>query len=102
MRTYYFGDKSQGIVSYFTGEDSTNTVYSDRLLQWDYEKTKELKQKHFNSQSDYWSYFPADKIEAFLKEYLGKEIKLTKITEYENKSNGYPHWRFDYYDSLAT
>lgn len=87
-----------GFVTYRSGsnDEVTSTVYSDRLSQWDWEKTKKLKIKHFNSQSDYWNSFTPKQIEAFLSDYIGSKIKLILIMEYCNAATGYPVWRFDY------
>jgi hypothetical protein len=107
MRTYYAdangnmlgGDKKGGFLLFTNGENVKEDVYSDRLSQWDYQKVRDLKEKHFGKQSDYWpSEQTPEKVEAFLKEYMGKDIVLCKITEYENQSNGYPYWRFGYYE----
>lgn len=95
-RTYPYS--YDGFVTYRNGsnEDVTGTIYSDRLSQWDWEKTHKLKKKHFNSQSDYWNTFTPKAIEAFLSDYIGNKIKLILVMEYCNVSNGYPVWRFDY------
>lgn len=87
-----------GFVTYRNGknEEATGTVYSDRLLQWDYEKTRKLMKKHFGNTSDYYSERNPEKIEKFLSEYMGKKIKIIFIMEYCNVSSGYPLWRFDY------
>ncbi len=78
------------------GQKAEHTVYSDRLVQWDYKKHNDLCQKHFGNQGQYWSGRDSSKIEAFLSEYIGKDIILCRIEELENASNGYPYWRFDY------
>lgn len=91
-----------GFVTYRNGrnEDANGTVYTDRLLQWDYEKTRELMKKHFGNTSDYWNQIKPKKIESFLQERLNDPtIKLVLIMEYCNVSNGYPLWRFDYKSS---
>ena len=79
-------------------EEVNSTVYSDRLLQQDYKKTRKLMQKHFGESGDYWNNRTHDKIEAFLREWLGKKkLRLILVMEYCNVSNGYPLWRFDYH-----
>lgn len=86
-----------GFVTYRGGknEETTNTVWSDRLLQWDYEKTRSLMKKHFGTQGDYYFERTPEQIESFLSEYLGEKVKLILIMEYCNVSSGYPVWRFD-------
>lgn len=75
-----------------------SSCYSDRLLQWDYDKTRELSKKHFGEAGDYWSNRAPKKIEAFLSEYFGKKIRLAVIMEGCNVASGYPYWLF-YYNS---
>lgn len=76
-----------------------SAVYSDRLLQWDYDKTRELSKKHFGESGDYYSRRRPESIEAFLCDYFGKKIKLAMIMECCNVSSGYPIWIF-YYQSM--
>lgn len=88
-----------GLVTWRGGEnkEATTTIYSDRLLQWDYEKCRAMMQKHFGKQSDYWSEYTPEQIEGFLREWCdAPELKLIFIMEYCNVSNGYPYWRFDF------
>lgn len=89
-----------GFVTWRGGKNSeaNNTIYSDRLWQWDYKKTDELCMKHFGDKSQYFSGRSPEKVEAFLREYTGqKELKLIYIMEYCNQSSGYPYWRFEYH-----
>lgn len=81
----------------FGSNDEANmTLYSDRILQWDYEKTRELMGKHFNNKGDYWNGRDPKSIESFLREYTGDpNLKLILIMEYCNVSSGFPLWRFD-------
>jgi hypothetical protein len=79
------------------GEKATDTVYSDRLFQWDSKKHDELCQKHFGNQGQYWSGRSPELIEAFLRDYMDDQsVVLCRIEEHENQSTGYPLWRFDY------
>lgn len=86
-----------GYVIWRGGENTevNETIYSDRLLQEDHQKTRELMKKHFGSESDYYSHQSVNKIEKFLSEWMGKKVKLIFIMEYCNKTSGYPYWRFD-------
>jgi hypothetical protein len=78
------------------GVKSTQTVYSDRLWQWNPKKHDELCQKHFGNQGQYWGNRTPEAIQSFLSEYEGKDISLCRAEELTNTSNGYPYWRFDY------
>lgn len=77
-------------------KEITGTVYSDRLLQWGYNKTRTLMKKHFGTQGDYYSGREPKKIESFLAEYMGHDITLIAVQEGCNVSNGYPYWVFHY------
>lgn len=88
-----------GFVTYRNGQnkDASGTIYSDRLLQWDYERTRLLMKKHFGNTGDYYDNRSPEQIESFLKEWTGeKNLKLILVMQYCNKSSGYPLWRFDY------
>lgn len=79
---------------------ATNTVYSDRLHQWDYKKHNDLCEKHFGNQGQYWDRRAPKAIEAFLRDYNDNPtLELVRIVEYCNASNGYPCWRLDYTES---
>jgi len=79
-------------------EGATNTIYTDRLLQWDYEKHNLLCEKHFRNKSQYWHDRDAKRIEQFLCDWTGKKIVLVANIQYVNLSSGYPVWRLDYYE----
>lgn len=71
------------------------SVYSDRLMQWDFEKHDELCKKHFGNTGQYWNGRDPKKIEEFLRDYLGyPTLVLCEIVEGCNESNGYPWWCF--------
>lgn len=79
------------------GQNPTSTVYSDRLLQWDYDKHNELCRKHFGNEGQYWKNRQPEKIEAFLRDWMNDQsVVLCRIEEHTNQSNGYLLWRFDY------
>jgi len=83
---------------YSNGECGDWTANSDRLSQENYKLSDELKQKHFGNKGDYWNGRSKKDIEAFLQDFIGNEtLVLCRVIEYENASNGYPYWRFDYY-----
>jgi hypothetical protein len=71
-----------------------NTIYSDRLLQWDYDKTRKLMKKHFGNDGDYYHSRKPHEIENFLSDWLNKDVKLIVVMEGCNVSNGYPYWVF--------
>jgi hypothetical protein len=77
--------------------EATSTIYSDRLLQWDWDKHNRLCMKHFGDERQYWNNRDPKKIEAFLRDWCeDPELKLIFIMEYCNQASGYPCWRFDY------
>jgi hypothetical protein len=82
--------------------ESTGSVYTDRLLKWDYKLTRSLMKKHFKDTGidqggDYWDKRSAKAIQGFLRERLSSPtLKVTLVMEYCNVSNGYPVWRIDY------
>lgn len=79
------------------GEVATDTVYSDRLYQWDYKKHNDLCQKHFGNQGQYWGSRRPEQIEAFLRDYIDDQtIVLCRIEKHENRATDYPVWRFDF------
>ena len=74
-------------------KDATGSCYTDRLLGWDWDKHNELCEKHFGNKGQYWNDRDPEKIEAFLRDWTGKEtLKLIQVREYCNISNGYPTW----------
>ena len=84
-------------VTYRNGENKeiNDTVYSDRLYQWDYEKYNKLCEKHFGDKGQYFSNRDPKNIENFLKEYYNNDsLELILIEEGCNYSSGYPYWIF--------
>ena len=78
-------------------EDANGTIYSDRLLNWDFKKHDRLCQKVFGNKGQYWDRRNSKDIEKFLRLWTGdKKLKLVSVMEYCNWANGYPFWRFDY------
>ena len=76
--------------------EAKHSVYSDRLYQWNAKKFNECCNIVWNNSRQYFSNRTPEEIEKFLSLYFTKEIKLVAIYEYENASNGFPYWRFDY------
>ena len=73
------------------------SAYSDRLRQWDYEKHNEVLMDVFGDKGHYWENRNPEKIEKFLQLYFDKpELKLVRIFEGCNVSNGFPYWYFEY------
>jgi hypothetical protein len=66
---------------YSNGKKPTETVYSDRLFQWDTKKHDSLCQKHFGNSGQSWSSRTPEKIESFLSEYLNKPIELCRVEQ---------------------
>ena len=99
--TYYGFDNTDkyGGVIQFSGEtEGTHGVYSDRMNGWDHNKYNECCRKVWNNEGQlfYEDRSPAE-VEKFLRLYIEDDtLVLCKITRYENQSNGYPYWRFDY------
>lgn len=73
--------------------DNNGSIYTDRLLHWDFPKHDELCMKHFGDKGQYWNNRDPNKIEAFLRDWVDdQELELIYITEFCNLSNGYPTW----------
>jgi hypothetical protein len=90
----FFNTEAEGVA--------TGTIYSDRLLQWDYDKHNRLCRKHFGNEGQLWADRDPKKIEAFLCDWTGKEIVLIANIQYVNISSGFPLWRFDYREKDLT
>jgi hypothetical protein len=84
-------------VIYRNGKNSdvTDSVYSDRLFQWDPKLYNELSEKHFGNKGQFFSNRNIESIEKFLADYLNfKDLKLIVLMEGANFSSGYPYWVF--------
>lgn len=81
------------IVWYGNARKGDSVVYSDRLVQWDYEKymtcAKTIQAESTNNKFDIND---PKQTEKFLSLYYGKQVTLTAIVEGCNVSNGYPYW----------
>ncbi|PFA29615.1 hypothetical protein CN384_07975 [Bacillus thuringiensis] len=80
-------------------EAKSHTVYSDRLLQWDYKKFEECCMDVWGNHRQGFNGREPEDIERFLSRYFGEKVKLTVIMECCNVSSGYPIWVF-YYEKL--
>lgn len=67
--------------------------YSDRLQEWDYEKSKlaYIKAKESGKVIESAAYY-----DIYLSEYFGKKIRVEHIITGVNKSNGYHYNIFGY------
>lgn len=78
-----FGKKGKGL----------DYVYSDRLWQWDYDKSEEATKianaNDLKSRTCLW-------YECYLSAYLDKEIEIKHILSGVNVSNGYPYYVLGY------
>jgi hypothetical protein len=86
------------LLVYATGEQADGSVYSDRFRMWyDSAVLKSAMERHFGKTGDYYYDRSPTAIEAFLRDLLGKpQLKLVRIEEHCNVSNGYPCWFFAY------
>ena len=74
-------------------------VYSDRLMQWDYDKFNRCCVHVWDNEGQYFSSREPKEIERFLQLYNDSpELKLVDIIEGCNVGNGYPYWVFRYND----
>lgn len=98
VRTKFTHPYSYDPILQWRGSEVANgTVYTDRLLQWDYDKHNRLCEKHFGNRGQHWDNRDPAKVEAFLQDYLNEPgLKLCSITEHCNQASGFPLWRLDY------
>lgn len=74
-----------------------HAVYSDRLFQWDSNKHDSLCLKHFGDRGQMWSSRSPAAIEAFLRDYFGRQdLELQLVMEGCNVASGYPYGVFYY------
>jgi len=78
-------------------QPAVTSIYTDRLLGWDFEKHDRLCQKYFGNKGQRWQERDPKKIEAFLSDWTEKKIILVANIQYVNISSGFPTWRLDYY-----
>jgi hypothetical protein len=78
-------------------EPTTGSCYSDRLMQWDFDKHDKCLEEVFGNKGQYWNNRKKEDIEKFLQLYFDKkDLKLIRVSEGCNVSNGYPYWFFEY------
>lgn len=78
--------------------EPNGTIYTDRLLQWDFKKHDVLCEKHFGNRGQHWEGRSPKKIEAFLRDWCDDTgLHLCAVIEYCNVATGYPTWRLDYH-----
>ena len=94
------GGIAQGAGSYYGAKElgkSTSGAYSDRMMQWDFDKFTECCEKNFEDRGQYFDDREPKLIEAFLKDYFAdKTLKLVTIEQSCNHANGYPIWHFSW------
>jgi len=84
-------------VIWENGEENNSSVYSDRMLQWDWNKFNECAKKVFGNEGQIFYDRDPEDIEKFLRLYFDEpNLILCRITQHCNQSTGYPLWRFDY------
>lgn len=83
---------------FFYEEDTVHTMYSDRMLDWDWDKYNALRQKHFGNKGQNWNCsLDPKKIKAFLEDYMGESIDGFRNTRFTHLGNGFPVWFFETY-----
>lgn len=94
---YYsnYGNGDDEMEIFNNGQQATDTEYTDRLWQWDSKKHDELCLKHFGDKGQWWSNRSAEKIQAFLCDYIGKKVVLCRV-ERVKRADGNYIWRLDY------
>ena len=86
-------------VIFDSGESrvGTNTVYTDMLLQQNHSKCNDLMEKHFGNSKQNWRDRSKEDIESFMRDWCNNpNLRVIRLKEYCNSSNGYPYWRIDY------
>ena len=71
------------------------TVYSDRLYQWDSEKFNTCCELVWGNRGQHFDKRTKSSIEQFLSLYMDKNVEVVYI-EPQTGYNGYTVWRFDY------
>lgn len=77
-----------------TFDKSDSYVYSDRMMQRDYDKFAKACNDVWGNTGQMFHSRTPEEIERFLSIYFDKEVELTLIMECCNAGNGYPYWLF--------
>ena len=77
-------------------QPAKGTCYTDRFYQQNIQRHNELCKKHFGNEGQHWNDREPEKIQAFLCDWIGKEVTLIANIQYCNVRSGYPVWRLDY------
>lgn len=77
------------------GKKPTDTLYSDRMWEWDMEKYDKIATKVFGKPAQIWSSYTTEQIEQLISEYLGEEIEVCFI-EVNITYSGYSIYRADF------
>lgn len=91
-------DAYGGHIQFDNFETPTDSVYSDRMIGWSMDKYNQCcKEVWGNIGQCFYGDRKPEEVEKFLKLYIGKDnIRLCRITRYENKCDGFPYWQFSY------
>lgn len=79
--------------------DGMTSVYSDRMMQWDWDKFHDSCQEVFGDKGQLFNVpdRSPELIEKFLQLYFDEpELQLIAVEEGCNVSNGYPYWVFHF------
>ena len=74
------------------------TCYTDRFCQQDFARHDELCLKHFGNKGQHWHDRDPEKVQAFLCDWISREVVHVANIQYVNIGNGYPVWRLDFHD----
>lgn len=78
---------------------ANNSMYTDRMSEWEPNKYKELMQKHFKSENEFWGSRSPTQIEAFLRDYCDlPSLQLVRIWTCCNQACGAEQWQFEFLD----
>lgn len=103
--TQVFESNESGEVIQYLAPDfleatqAKDSVYSDRMYQWDFKKFNRCAREVFGNEGQDFSRRETSKIQEFLSRYLGKPVKLLKVSQLVNASSGFPYWHFEYISS---
>jgi len=76
-------------------KEELESVYSDRLLQWDYDKYNKCHKEVFGNEAQIFFDNNEKDIEKFLQLYFNRsKLELKLIMNGANISNGFPYWIF--------